>query len=133
LFEEIEKIKEKYIHLQNNNCVDYMTESDTREKFVVPFLKALGFTEDCIYRETQIVRGKAIVDIEIRKNGKTILLIEVKRAAVNKLDSHLYQLTSYLSSREEIEWGRWYKRKDKSTSRVKSIKHTSKHGCCGSR
>ncbi|AOT68302.1 tyrosine-type recombinase/integrase [Geosporobacter ferrireducens] len=105
MFQEIEQIKESYINLQSNNLIDDMTESDTREKLVVPFLKALGFTEDCLYRERPIIRGKAIVDVEVRKNGKTILLVEVKRASVNKLDPHLYQLTSYLSSREEIEWG----------------------------
>lgn len=102
---EIIKIQQTFIRLQASNDNDSLNEANTSSDLVEPFLELLGFKKEWLVRQSQVVKGKAIVDIKIQKDGRDIFYVEVKKASSNKIDTKdLFQITSYLNSKN-IEWG----------------------------
>lgn len=104
-YKEIQNLQKLILELQNSNCADDLNEANTRTKIVSPLLNLLGFKSEWQFFESHIIKGKAITDISVKRNSQIFLLVEVKKAATNKIDiKDLHQLTGYLNSKN-IEWG----------------------------
>lgn len=99
---DIKRALRKYLpHLQKAKA-DNLNEADTVQRLVKVFEEVLGWDAMSeITRESQI--KDRYVDIAIKLEGKTVLLIEAKAAGVTLRDRHIEQAEHY-AAQGNIPW-----------------------------
>lgn len=74
-----------------------LSEADTRAEFIDPVLRILGYVAQDVRREVQVPATKEFLDYELRRDGKTLAIVEAKALRHVVSDQHAAQCVQYAS------------------------------------